>query len=53
MAEGKYTFIPVDVEDVISVKDSSRKSNRFKDVFEYNADITVPEWLSVDRKGRG
>ncbi|NLM98081.1 MAG: 30S ribosomal protein S4, partial [Halanaerobiaceae bacterium] len=51
LINGQKVNIPsylVDVEDVISVKDSSRKSNRFKDVFEYNADITVPEWLSVD-----
>lgn len=38
----------VDVEDEISIKESSTKSTRFKEVLEYNADITVPEWLSVD-----
>lgn len=38
----------VDVDDVISVKESSRKSTRFKEVFEYNAEITAPEWLSVN-----
>ena len=51
MVNGRKVNIPsyqVDVEDLISVNESSRKSNRFKDVFEYNADITVPEWLSVD-----
>ncbi|MFW5972053.1 MAG: 30S ribosomal protein S4 [Bacillota bacterium] len=38
----------LDVDDVISVKDSSRKSTRFKEVFEFNAETTVPEWLNVN-----
>ncbi len=38
----------VDVDDVIAVKESSSKSTRFKEVFEYNSEITVPEWLSLN-----
>ncbi|MFW5986407.1 MAG: 30S ribosomal protein S4 [Halanaerobiales bacterium] len=48
---GRKVNIPsyqVDVDDVISVKDSSRKSNRFKEIFEFNSEISFPEWLSVD-----
>ena len=48
---GRKVNIPsyrVDESDVISVKDSSRKLQRFKDIFELNAEITPPSWLSVD-----
>ena len=48
---GRKVNIPsylVDVEDVITVKESSRKLPRFKEVFEINADLKVPDWLSVD-----
>ena len=48
---GRKVNIPsyrVDESDVISVKDSSRKLQRFKDIFEFNAEITPPSWLSVD-----
>ncbi len=38
----------VDVGDKISVKDSSRKKNRFKEIFEYNSEMAPPEWLTVD-----
>ncbi len=38
----------VDVDDVISVKEASKKSKRFKEVLEYNADLAPKEWLSVD-----
>ncbi len=36
--------------DIISVKDSSRKSERFKDIFDFNEEVTPPSWLSVDRE---
>ncbi|MGM0601886.1 MAG: 30S ribosomal protein S4 [Bacillota bacterium] len=51
LVNGRKVNIPsyqVDVDDVISVKDSSRKSKRFKEVFEYNADFSNQEWLNVD-----
>lgn len=34
--------------DTISVKDSSRKSTRFKEIFDFNVDLTPPEWLTVN-----
>lgn len=44
----------VDEGDLISIKDSSRKNSRFKEVMEFNSEITPPEWLSVDmEKGEG
>ncbi|MFW6034959.1 MAG: 30S ribosomal protein S4 [Halothermotrichaceae bacterium] len=46
---GRKVSIPsyqVDVNDEISVKDSSRKTKRFKEVFEFNSEATPPEWLS-------
>ncbi len=46
---GRKVNIPsyqVDEGDIISVKDSSRKSKRFKEVFEYNSEVTPPKWLS-------
>ncbi|RCW49291.1 MULTISPECIES: 30S ribosomal protein S4 [unclassified Halanaerobium] len=51
VVNGRKVNIPsyqVDVDDVISVKDSSRKSKRFKEIFEYNADFSNQEWLNVD-----
>lgn len=51
LINGKKVNIPsyqVDVDDVIAVKDSSRKGKRFKDVFDYNSEITIPDWLSVN-----
>lgn len=48
---GRKIDIPsyqIDVDDEISVKDSSRKSKRFKEIFEYNADFTTQEWLNSD-----
>ncbi|HHU92630.1 MAG TPA: 30S ribosomal protein S4 [Halanaerobiaceae bacterium] len=48
---GRKVNIPsylVDVEETISVKEASRKLPKFKDIFEVNADLKVPEWLSVD-----
>lgn len=48
---GRKIDIPsyqIDVDDVISVKDSSRKSKRFKEVFEYNVDFATQEWLNSD-----
>lgn len=38
----------VSVNDHIAIKESSMKINRFKDIFEFNADITTPKWLSQD-----
>ena len=38
----------VDENDKIRVKDSSRKSKRFKEVVEFNANVEAPEWLSVN-----
>ena len=40
----------VDVDDVITVKDSSRKTTIFKEVFEYNSEMTVVDWISVNRE---
>ncbi|MFW5984908.1 MAG: 30S ribosomal protein S4 [Halanaerobiaceae bacterium] len=51
LVNGRKVNIPsyrVDVEDKISVKDSSRKSKRFKEVFEYNSEVAPPEWLMVN-----
>lgn len=51
LVNGRKVNIPsyqVDEGDVISVKDSSRKSKRFKEVFEINSEITPPKWLSSD-----
>lgn len=48
---GKRVNIPsyqVGEGDVISVKDESRKSERFKEIFELNEELTPPEWLSVN-----
>jgi small subunit ribosomal protein S4 len=48
---GRKVDIPsyeIDVDDVISVKDSSRKSKRFKEIFEYNADFATQEWVNSD-----
>ena len=38
----------VEEGDEISVKDSSRKNDRFQEIFEYNSEYTPPEWLSVN-----
>ncbi|SFL90813.1 30S ribosomal protein S4 [Halanaerobium salsuginis] len=51
LVNGSKVDIPsyqIEVDDVISVKDSSRKTNRFKEVFEYNSDLATQEWLSTD-----
>jgi len=51
LVNGRKVNIPsyqVDVDDVISVKEESLKTTRFKEVLEFNAEITVPKWLSVD-----
>src|SRR5690554_1410040 len=57
MVNGRKVNIPsyqVDVEDLITIKEKSRKSTRLKEVFEFNAEITVPKWLSVNmEKGEG
>ena len=38
----------IDEGDKINVKDSSRKNNRFQEIFEFNSDYAPPEWLSVN-----
>jgi len=51
LVNGRKVNIPsyqVDVDDIISVKEESLKTTRFKEVLEFNAEITVPKWLSVD-----
>ncbi len=48
---GKKVNIPsylVTDDDVISVKETSRKSKKFKEIFEYNSELTSPKWLSVN-----
>ncbi|MFW5999149.1 MAG: 30S ribosomal protein S4 [Halanaerobiaceae bacterium] len=51
LVNGSRVNIPsyqVDEGDEISVKDSSRKNKRFKEVLEFNAEMTPPDWLSVN-----
>ena len=51
LVNGRKVDIPsyrVDEGDEISVKDSSRKNDRFKEIMEFNAEITPPSWLSAD-----
>ncbi|MVB12609.1 30S ribosomal protein S4 [Caprobacter fermentans] len=36
--------------DVVSIKDKSRKSDKFKSVLEANASRPVPKWLDVNRE---
>lgn len=51
LVNGSRVNIPsyrVDENDTISVKDSSRKSKRFKEVLEFNSELTPPDWLSVN-----
>lgn len=38
----------VDEGDIISVKETSRKSKRFKEVLEFNEDLSPAKWLSND-----
>ncbi len=38
----------VDEGDIVTVKESSRKSKKFKEVLEINSEITPPGWLSVN-----
>ena len=48
---GKKVNIPsliVKAGDVISVKEASRKSAKFKDLAETAAKLTTPKWLEVD-----
>ena len=48
---GKKINIPsylVAVDDQISVKEASRKSKKFKEILEFNSELTSPKWLSVD-----
>jgi small subunit ribosomal protein S4 len=48
---GKRTDIPsylVKTGDVMSIKDSSRKSEKFKAVLEDNSSRPVPQWLEAD-----
>ncbi|MEJ6949556.1 30S ribosomal protein S4 [Natronospora cellulosivora (SeqCode)] len=51
LVNGKKVNIPsyqIDVDDVLSIKDASRKTTTFKEVLEYNSDAKVAEWLSVN-----
>ncbi|MFW6386561.1 MAG: 30S ribosomal protein S4 [Bacillota bacterium] len=51
LVNGSRVNIPsyqVDEGDEIIVKDSSRKNKRFKEVLEFNAEMTPPDWLSVN-----
>ena len=53
LVNGERVNIPsyqIDEDDTVSVKDSSRKSDLFKEVFEFNDDLTPPEWLSVNKE---
>ncbi|MFW6268605.1 MAG: 30S ribosomal protein S4 [Bacillota bacterium] len=48
---GEKVNIPsyeIDEGDTVSVKDSSRKNSRFQEILEFNAELTPPEWLSVN-----
>lgn len=48
---GKRVNIPsyqVDVGDRIRLKEASRKSKKFKEIIEYNAELNSPEWLTVN-----
>ena len=51
LVNGSRVNIPsyrVDENNTISIKDSSRKSKRFKEVLEFNSELTPPDWLSVN-----
>ncbi len=51
LVNGKRVNIPsyqIKVGDVISVKESKKDLQRYKDVFEVTAGRLVPEWLDVD-----
>ncbi|MFW5980638.1 MAG: 30S ribosomal protein S4 [Halanaerobiaceae bacterium] len=48
---GEKVNIPsyqIDEGDTISIKDSSRKNDRFQEILEFNSELTPPEWLSVN-----
>ena len=48
---GERVNIPsynVNEDDVISVKESSRKKDNFQEILEVNSNLTPPEWVSVD-----
>ncbi len=38
----------INAGDIVKVKDASRKSKKFKEIFEINSELTPPEWLSVN-----
>jgi small subunit ribosomal protein S4 len=40
----------VKVDEVISIKDSSRKSDKFKAILEANDSRPIPKWLDVNRE---
>lgn len=51
LVNGSKVNIPsylIDIDDVVTVKEESRKLNTFKDVFELNSEATPPKWLSCD-----
>ena len=48
---GRKVSIPsyqVNEGDTISVKDSSRKNDRFSEILDANSELAPPEWLSVN-----
>ena len=48
---GRKVSIPsyqVNEGDTISVKDSSRKNDRFSEILDVNSELAPPEWLSVN-----
>lgn len=50
---GKKANIPsmlVKVGDVITLKDSSKKSEKFKQLIEELADVRTPAWLTLDKE---
>lgn len=50
---GKRMDIPsylVKIGDVVSIKDSSRKSEKFKAILEANASHPIPKWFDVNRE---
>lgn len=52
LVNGKRLDIPsyrVKVGDVITLKDSTKSSDRIKDIVEANSTRTVPKWLDMDK----
>jgi small subunit ribosomal protein S4 len=52
LVNGKRLDIPsyrVKVGDVITLKESTKSSERIKDILEANSTRTVPKWLDMDK----